>query len=204
MNYEDMLAYVKKTLEESGAIKPKNPLHNFRDRYEHSRRVFEWCKRIHTDLDCKEEILYTAAIFHDVGRAYGKEEHAQASARIFIEYAELHNLDMEFTMTVADLIARHSDKRQITDPKSSPELILLLEADLLDEEGALGIVWDLMALGAMGNVTYYDAEDALRHAKHILKQDYMITPLAKEIWERKKKLVWEFVNELEQDLFMEK
>ena len=78
----------------------------------------------------------------------------------------------------------------------------MLEADLLDEEGALGIVWDLMALGSMGGVNYYDAIDALKHAKHILKQDYMITPIARQIWEKKKDLVKCFTDELERDLFL--
>ena len=101
------------------------------------------------------------------------------------------------------MIDHHSDKNQIKDKNSSNELVLLLEADLLDEEGALGIVWDLMALGKMENKDYYDAMEALKHAKHILKQDYMVTPLAKEIWEHKKELVRVFTCDLAKDLFLE-
>ena len=148
-------------------------------------------------------MLYTAAIFHDVGRGYSKEDHAHIGALIFKEYAKNHNFSEEFTNKVYDLIDHHSDKNQIKDKNSSNELVLLLEADLLDEEGALGIVWDLMALGKMENKDYYDAMEALKHAKHILKQDYMVTPLAKEIWEHKKELVRVFTCDLAKDLFLE-
>ena len=68
MNYDLMLEFVKEKLEATDGIASKNPLHNFRNRYYHSKRVYEWCKRIHTDLECDLEVLYTAAIFHDVGR----------------------------------------------------------------------------------------------------------------------------------------
>ena len=203
MDYLEMLEFVKKTLEENDAIKSKNPLHQFRNRFDHSRRVYEWCKVIHSDLECDLDVLYTAAIFHDVGRFAQKEDHAHVGAEIFKEYALMHNFDASFINKVYDIIDNHSNKDLIQDKNSSNELVLLLEADLLDEEGALGIVWDLMALGAKGDVSYYDANDALRHAKHILKQDYMVTPIAKKIWEHKKELVREFVKDLEQDLFLE-
>ena len=203
MNYDLMLEFVKEKLEATDGIASKNPLHNFRNRYYHSKRVYEWCKRIHTDLECDLEVLYTAAIFHDVGRGSLKENHAHVGALIFKEYAKNHNFSEEFTNRVYDLIEHHSDKNQIKDKNSSNELILLLEADLLDEEGALGIVWDLMALGKMENKDYYDAMEALKHAKHILKQDYMVTPKAKEIWEHKKELVRVFIDDLAKDLFLE-
>ena len=154
-------------------------------------------------MECHLEVLYTAAIFHDVGRGSLKENHAHVGALIFKEYAKNHNFSEEFTNRVYDLIEHHSDKNQIKDKNSSNELVLLLEADLLDEEGALGIVWDLMALGKMENKDYYDAMEALKHAKHILKQDYMVTPKAKEIWEHKKELVRVFIDDLAKDLFLE-
>lgn len=203
MNYEEMLEFVKKTLEETGGIKSLNPLHKFRNRFDHCKRVYEWCKIIHNDLECDVDVLYTAAIFHDVGRGLGAENHAHLGAEIFLSYAKSHSFNSDFTKKVYDLIDNHSDKSNITNPNSSNELVLLLEADLLDEEGALGITWDLMALGAKDDVTYYDANEALRHAKHILKQDYMVTPRAKAIWEHKKKLVLEFTQDLTQDLFLE-
>ena len=94
MNYDLMLEFVKEKLEATDGIASKNPLHNFRNRYYHSKRVYEWCKRIHTDLECDLEVLYTAAIFHDVGRGSLKENHAHVGALIFKEYAKNHNAQM--------------------------------------------------------------------------------------------------------------
>ena len=97
----------------------------------------------------------------------------------------------------------HSEKRRLAYPDSSNELIILLEADLLDEEGALGIAWDLMALGSMEHATYYDTMDAIKHSKHILEQDFMVTKKAREIWNKKKMLVKLFDDEIASDLFLE-
>lgn len=203
MDFESMLEFVKKTLEDNHAIKPNNPLHQFRDRFMHIKRVYEWAKVIHEDLECDTDLLYTACIFHDVGYPKTKHDHAYNGAQIFKEYALKNNFDKEFIDKVYHMILVHSDKSLIKDPNSSNELILLLEADLLDEEGALGIVWDFMAIGQVKGVTYYDAKEALMHSKHILNQDYMITKKAKEIWKEKQDLVRLFDMELTKDLFEE-
>lgn len=197
-----MLEYVHKKLEEANAIQPRNPLHFFRSRFSHIQRVLGWCKRIHTDLLVDEEVLYTAAIFHDVGYSMGKNGHAESSAKIFEEYAKNQGLDTLFIEKVASVIRNHSDKERLGKDLLSNELVLLMEADLLDEEGALGFVWDFMAIGAKGDTTYYDSIEACKHSAHILEQDYMITPLAKMYWEKKKILVKEFIDALEKDLFV--
>lgn len=204
VNYEQMLLYVENTLKENNAIKSHNPFHDFRNRYTHSKRVYQWCKRIKDDLDVDEEVLYTAAIFHDIGYSKSKEDHAKYGALLFKEYATKEGFDKGFIDKVYDIIYHHSEKKLLKDPNSSNELILLLEADLLDEEGALGIVWDFMALGHMKDKDYYDAfSEFKKHSVNILNQDYMVTPRAKKIWESKKELVRMFKDELEKDLFVE-
>lgn len=203
MDFNKMLEFVKKTLEDANKIKPDNPKHPFRSRYTHSLRVYEWARYIHDDLDCNEDILYTAAIFHDVGYAIAKQDHAKTSAMIFEKYAKENHFDEEFISRVYDVILHHSDKSLLKNPTISNELILLLEADLLDEEGALGIVWDFMAIAHEENATYYNALDALKHSRHILEQEYMITPKAKQVWKEKQDLVRLFDKELRRDLFEE-
>lgn len=200
-----MLQFVKNKLKDANALKPGNQYHKFRDRYEHSRRVYNWMLKILPDCyDCNQEVALTAAIFHDVGYSISKENHANTSALIFKEYAIEHGFDDGFINDVMDIISLHSNKELLNDPNIKDELILLLEADLLDEEGCLGITWDLLARGARGITSYKEGLDALYiHSGHILNQDYMITPIAKEIWEHKKEIVRNFINELTNDLFIE-
>ena len=204
MDYEKMKEYVKKTLEEHNAIKPKKKEHGFRSRYTHTLRVLEWCKRIENDFDdVNKEILYTSAIFHDIGYSLGKENHANSSVIFFEKYAKENNFPDSFISEVSKNISLHSNKGLLKDPSTSKELILLLEADLLDEEGCLGIVWDLLAKGALGASTYEDSlEEVWKHSGHILTQDFMVTPLAKKYWDEKKMFVRDFLNQFEKDLFM--
>ena len=204
-DFQKMLNYVKKVLEENDAIRPTNPRHQFRSRYTHTLRVLEWCKRIKSDKPkCNLDILYTAAIFHDSGYAVNKNNHAYFSSKIFIDYAKENNFNQDFIDKVSNIVLSHSDKKLLNDPSSSDELILLLEADLLDEEGALGIIWDLMAEGQNNPSDYGSALNALWiHSAHILNQDYMVTPLAKEYWNKKKEIVKNFISDIEEDLFIE-
>ncbi len=200
-----MMDFVKNMLEKHNAIKPLKPNQSFRSRYTHSIRIYKWCERLVADLpECNKDILYTAAIFHDVGYSYGKENHAEASAKIFREYGKENGFDKDFIDEVARIISLHSDKSLLKDPNSTPELIILLEADLLDEEGCMGIVWDLLSKGALGCDNYEDSlSEIWHHSGHILKQDYMVTPLARKYWDEKKQFVNEFLAQFSSDLFME-
>ena len=199
-----MLEFVKRTLENSDKIKPNNPYHSFRNRYLHSYRVYMWARRISDDLVCDKEVLYTAAIFHDVGYSVDKKNHALYSEIIFNRYAKGQGFSEDFIKKVSSIILLHSHKELLKKKDTAPELILLLEADLLDEEGALGIAWDLLARGAKGSSDYKDSLEALKiHSGHILNQDYMVTPKARMYWNHKKEFVKSFIEELEFDLFME-
>ncbi len=203
-NYEEMLEFVERTLRQGNAIKPNNPYHGFRSRYLHSVRVYRWMQRIIDDLEVDKEACYIAAIFHDVGYSIEKKNHALYSEMIFNRYAETHNFPKELQKKVSKMIALHSHKELLNNKDTMPELILLMEADLLDEEGALGIAWDLLAKGARGTDDYKECIEAMKiHSGHILNQDYMVTKRAKMYWEHKKSFVREFIGELESDLFME-
>ena len=205
MDFNNMLNFVNDILKENNAIKPHKPNQCFRNRYEHSVRVLKWAKRLADDYsDIDYDVLYTACIFHDVGYAYGKDDHATNSVKIFKEYAELFKLDSKFVKKVSDIIIVHSDKSLLKNPFSSHELIIMLEADLMDEEGALGIVWDLFSKGMDNPDSFDDSIKTLyKHSAHILDQDYMITPTAKKIWNEKKELVRDFILQLKEDLFLE-
>jgi len=150
-------------------------------------------------------LLYTAAIFHDIG--YGKSEdktaHAEKSTEIFEEYARNHHLDINFTNKVAYLIKMHSNKRLLKDSDTIPELVILMEADLLDEEGALRVVWYCATKALQGADHYKDFVDYVQMGSAKRLENPMVTPLAKEIWNRKMELAERFMEEVYADIDMD-
>ena len=205
MRYKDMFNFVEAKLIEGNGMKSTKPFQTFRNRFEHTKRVFGWAKRIMDDLpNVDKDVLLTSAIFHDVGYSCGKENHAVNSAAIFKEYAIAHGFKEDFTDKVYFCILNHSHKRFLWEEGSTPELILLLEADILDEEGAMAVSWDLMTVGEMMPNDFKEGYDMLMtYSIRILSQDMMVTPKAKVYWERKKELVRNFLGSLKEDLFIE-
>lgn len=204
MDYKKMLDFVRKTLEENDAIKPRNAHHQFRDRAKHSYRIYKWVERLSPDYpDADLEVAKTAAIFHDVGYAKGKKDHAIYSSEIFKKYAAENHFSSDFIDKVDYIIVNHSNK-DLLKTSDNKELILVFEADLLDEEGAMGLMWDLMAAGSKGVEAYEDGmEELYIHSCHILEQDFMVTPIAKKYWDEKKKLVSDYLLQIKEDLFIE-
>lgn len=219
VNWIDEWSYVKDRLLNSGfdtftggAAKKSYP---FRSRYEHTKRVMKWMKRIvHDRPGVDREALELAIIFHDVGYSMGEnKEHCVHSEEIFREYVK-HRVDradiegknirsiyydekrIEY---VAKLIRNHSDKERIGNSDISDELLIMMEADLLDEEGAMRIAWDGMAEGMAGGESFQALMS--RHRK-FWKADYnpMVTACAKEFFAKKQKLVAEYLKQMEFDL----
>ena len=102
---------------------------------------------------------------------------------------------------ISYLINNHSKKELFDDEGAPLELVLLIEADLLDETGALSIVWDCMMEGGQAEQNY------IKTYKHIeeysfksLNRNPMKTDKAKEFWVVKQKLMREFFNQLAFDL----
>ena len=205
MRYKDMLDFVEAKLIEGNGIKSNKPYQTFRNRLEHTKRVLGWAKRIADDLpNVNKEVLFTSAIFHDVGYSCGKDNHAINSANIFLEYAKANNFEQEFIDKVYYCVINHSHKRFLTDETSTPELILLLEADILDEEGAMAIAWDLMTVGEMIPTDFKEGYDMLvTYSIRILSQDMMVTDKARTYWNNKKELVRKFLSSMKEDLFID-
>ena len=204
MDFEKIMKFIHKTLVDNDAILDKRHNLSFRNRYEHSIRVFKWVKRLSVDYDNFDyDVALTAALFHDVGYAYGKVEHHIGSSKIFLQYAKDNNFDEKFTEKVNYIILNHSNKNMLKESKDK-EFIVVLEADLLEEEGSLGIVWDLLAAGQNNPSSYLDAINEIKkHSIHILSQDFMVTPTAIKVWDEKKTLVKDFISQLYEDLFVE-
>lgn len=196
------LEFVKNRLNEQNGNHPPNSKMTFRPKYNHILRVLGWAKKLvegRTDIDT--DALFTAAIFHDVGYSENmKKPHAEIGAKIFVEYATLMNMESVFIRKVEKLINLHSSKELLKDENVPIELIILMEADILDEEGALRMVWYSIDKGMTGAESYDDIYKHIVMGNNKRLDNPMITEKGKKIWDKKKLLVEEFTMQLEEDI----
>lgn len=207
-DYNHMLIFVKETLYNSGNDKNDIKYQSFRSRFSHTKRVLNWCKILCQAYSgsVNEYVLFVRAIFHDAGYAISDDEtdfpHAEASVEIFKDYCSMY--DVSFIPIISNYISLHSNKCLIKQDNTPIELILLMEADLLDETGALSIVFDCMSSGEHHSDSY---EAAYKHIRRfscrIFDDNPMVTPEAIRIWEEKKELVKMFVDSLAIDLHID-
>ncbi|WIV11532.1 HD domain-containing protein [Proteiniborus sp. MB09-C3] len=203
--YKSMLDFVKDRLEFSGGEDcSKVGKFPFRKRSEHIWRVFLWTKRLMSEVDnINKEAVLVSAIFHDVGYGIDKDNshHAENSAKICKDYLIENGFSIEFVDIVTYLIRNHSKKDLMYIKDTPKELIILMEADLLDETGALAIVWDCMMEGSEQIQSF---EKTYEHIKNfsdkIMRTNPMVTAKAKEFWKEKQKLTKEFIKHLSFDL----
>ena len=143
-DYSAMLKYVKETLGEARTEGQAGVgIHKLEfgyTRYEHTKRVLGWTKRLYDATEDKTGLRYEdlliAAIFHDVGRgvaASSGEEHAKAGVPITREYLLAHGYDKDRVEYIAGLVGAHSDKWRMTEPETDRNLLMLMEADLFDD-----------------------------------------------------------------------
>lgn len=202
---EDMVSYVQDMLSRYDPAIPRIRKIGY-SRFEHTMRVFKWMKRLYAADPNKEmidlEALSIAALFHDVGycNMESEKKHAEISAGYCREYLQDKKYSPERTEFICDIISRHSDKSAIHEdiPK---ELILLLEADLLDDTGALGLVMDIwLEAVCEEKVTY---QSILKHMEKFtlttMQENPMRTEEGRKIWDEKKKLTEAFVHAFRED-----
>ena len=212
-DYRGMLSFVEHTLGEH----PTEGLHSVGmhkkefgyTRYEHTKRVLGWAKRLYDATPDKTGLRYedllTATIFHDVGRAVAArtgEDHAKAGAPITRDWLLENGYDAERAEYIAGLVGAHSEKGRMRDPDIDRNLLMLMEADLLDDMGLLGIVMDTLIVRARNdNATFYDCCNHYERYTHPMQHDCpMVTPEARALWDEKTRDTDRFVEQYRKDI----
>lgn len=205
--YEEMFRFVEQCLDgyaATGGRKDKIPY----SRFDHTRRVYRWMMQLYEACEHREQMdlesLKIATIFHDCGYGKGRKgEHAVVGAKICRDYLKERNYSEEQITFICELISSHSDKQRIW--ADIPwELVLLMEADLLDDTGAHAVVMDIWMESTEEEVSFESIRDHI--ARFSLKQinnNPMRTPAAREIWEKKSALVKAFYESYCRDLAWE-
>lgn len=202
--HREIFNYVENIFTESNKNFLDGEVHAFRTRSEHIRRVYNWSNRLSEGIsDIDKESLKLAALFHDVGYSnqVDNRPHALVSKEICIKYMSENSFDESLIEQVAYLVENHSNKEMMESEDIGIELLLLMESDLMDESGAMSVVWDCMAEGAKGNSSFKSALDHIK--EYTLKEmtrNPMRTDKAKEMWLKKQSLVNAFIEQLEYDL----
>ena len=214
-DYRGMLSYVKHTLEEV-RTEGENEIgmHKLEfgyTRYEHTKRVLGWAKRLY-DLTpdktgLRYEDLMIATIFHDIGRAVSEKtgtDHAKAGVPLTRDWLLSNGYDPARAEYIAGLVGAHSEKERMQDPATDRNLLMLMEADLLDDMGLLGIVMDTMIVRARkADATFYDCYNHYERYTHPMQHDCpVVTPEARALWEEKTKDTDRFMEQYRKDILL--
>ena len=207
--YLNIIEYIKTTLAENKVKATKlNNEFPFRIRSEHILRVFIWVNRLIDNqkyYNLNKNALLVASLFHDVGYNLSPEsnEHAVNSEKIFKNFCKKSkNIpDEDF---IGYLIKNHSNKDLMKKKETPLELILLMEADMLDEVGTISIIWDCMAEGTEEKQSYLKTlTRIIKNSKILLNKNPMKTVEAKKYWKEKQKIIYKFIDDLAFELGIE-
>ena len=212
-DYKGMLAFVKHTLEDARTEGEKEiGMHKLEfgyTRYEHTKRVLGWAKRLYDATPdrtgLRYEELMIAAIFHDVGRAVSAqsgEDHAKAGAPIARDWLLSNGYDPARAEYIAGLVASHFEKGRMRDPDTDRNLLMLMEADLLDDMGLLGIVMDTMIVRARkADADFFDCYNHYERYTHPMQHDCpVVTKEARAFWDAKTESADRFMEQYRKDI----
>lgn len=124
----------------------------FRDRFEHTKRVLTWAKRIQQVEGGDLEIISLAVLFHDTG--WSEEiNHAQVSAELAGKFLAENKVNPQVMERVISAVETHN-LREIPSSDLPLENQIVMDADLLDELGVTTLVWDAMSVAGQPEAGY--------------------------------------------------
>lgn len=194
---EIALKFAKDSIE-----KHNRPNYPFRSRFRHTLRVLMWVERLQKELGGDLEILTYSTILHDCAWN-GKENHAITSYKVAKNFLDGFELEEVFKSKVLEGVLHHNQNDTLGLCKES---YILMDADELDEVGAISILWDTLAENHQNETMSYKA--ALLRIKRYLPDFYKNTQkfhfdYALEIYKRKLKFIEAFITEAEEELEIE-
>lgn len=196
MNYAGVIEFVREKIADNG----RPPNYPFRDRFEHTMRVYRWAIKLQAQIGGDLEIIALAALLHDVGWEEGRE-HGEVGAEIAVEYLDSIGLEPEKISRIGEIIRIHDDKD--TEAELSLECKVVMDADLLDEVGAISVLWDSMATACEEEANYRKAYNRIKsfYTGNRPKIRRCKTEVARLEFGRRLKLLEDFLTQLERELF---
>ncbi len=196
MNYAEVIEYVKKMTADNG--RPSK--YPFRSRYDHTMRVYRWAIKLQSKLGGDMDIIALAALLHDIGWDETRP-HGEVGAELAVEYLDSIGVDPDIIRRVGEIIMIHEDKD--TDADLSLECKIVMDADLLDEVGAIGILWDAMATACEDEANYKKAYYRIKNYYRINKPKIRRckTDAARAEYTKRMQMIEAYIYQLEKELF---
>lgn len=196
MNYADVIEFVK--TQTAGNGRPPN--YEFRSRFEHTMRVYRWAIKLQSKLGGDLDIIVLAALLHDIGWDENRP-HGEVGAEIAVEYLDSIGVDPEKIAKIGEIIMIHEEKD--TDADLSLECRIVMDADLLDEVGAVSVLWDSMATALEDDASYKRAYYRIKNFYRINKPKIRRckTDAGRVEYNKRMQLLEEFIFQLEKELF---
>jgi uncharacterized protein len=201
---QEAITYIRQFIEAHDPIATKlTTRFPFRRLADHCYRTYRWAQRIQEYEGGDREIAEIAALFHDVGKCVDNtsDGHARAGAEICEQYLVAQGYNGDRTARIVYIVRNHV--HAIRDVSLSLEAQIVRDADLLDEVGALTVLWDAMAAGAEEQQSYMIAYQRIRAAYVRLKGrdlSFLETATGKRFYEERAGLLGHFVSELAYEL----
>ena len=196
VNYAEVIEYVKKMTSENG--RPSN--YPFRSRFEHTMRVYRWAIKLQSKLGGDLDVIVLAALLHDIGWDHARP-HGEEGAELAVENMDSIGIDPETIRRVGEIIMIHEDKD--SDVDLSLECKIVMDADLLDEVGAISVLWDSMATACEDEASYkkayYRIKNYYRNNKPKIRR--CKTDAARAEYTKRMQLLDSFIFQLEKELF---
>ena len=196
MDYSEVIEFVKKTASENS----RDDKYPFRNSYDHTMRVYRWAIRLQAKLGGDLDVIVLAALLHDIGWEKDRP-HNEVSAEVAVEYLDSIGVDPGMIVKVGEIIMVHDDKE--TGKDLSLECRIVMDADLLDEVGAVGIMSDCMASGQEDETSYkkayYRIKEYLRNTKP--KIGWCKTDTGRNEFMKRIQLIEGYIYQLERELF---
>ncbi len=200
-DYQQMVEFVKSYLESQDPLGTElRTRFSFRRRFEHCLRCSIWARRIALSENANVEIAKISALFHDIGKSEGKKEksHEEVGAQICGDYLTSIAYDKKKSAKIVQIVRSHSS--HANESHASLAAKVVSDADLLDETGAIAVLWDAMACAGEDAPSYEKACDRIKINYAKLKgtlPDRLHTPTARKILKGRFLFIDTFLKNLE-------
>ncbi|MBR6402625.1 MAG: HD domain-containing protein [Eubacterium sp.] len=196
MDYSEVIEFVKKETSEND--KPDS--YPFKSRYEHTMRVYRWAIRLQAKLGGDLDVIVLAALLHDIGWSEDGPC-AETSAEVAVEYLDSIGVSPEMIVQVGEIIMMHDDKD--TEKDLSLECRIVMDADLLDEVGAVAILGSSMAVAADSDSSYKRAYYKIKEFYRTYKPKMSLckTETGRTEFGKRLQFIENYIYQLERELF---